>query len=341
MKPRQLIPIALIFALALILFFFYEPAAEYKSFHGEVQGTYYNIKYEDRPGRNLEPKILHLLKKFDLSLSVYDSNSIVSKINRNESTRLDKYFKRVFNKAEEIYHLSGGAFDVTVAPIVNAWGFGPDTLSVIDSTLIDSLLQYVGMEKVRIKGNNIFKEDSLIQMNFNAIAQGYSVDIVTEFLDRKGITNYLVEIGGELKAKGINHQGNPWRVGIDKPIDNNMDPGENLQAIVNVSDKSLATSGNYRQFYEKDGVKYVHSINPKTGYPILNRLLSVTVMMHDCISADAFATTFMVMGLEKSIIFLSKHKDIDAYLIYSDEKGEFKTFLTPGMKEIIAEGESM
>ncbi len=336
MKRKQLYPIALLFLLAFALILFYTPPTEYKKIVGYTQGTTYNITYEDRPGRNLKPRIEQLLLRFDLSLSTYDSTSIISKINRNEkNVKLDRFFRRVFNKSDEIYHLTGGAFDITIGPVVSAWGFGPGERSKTDSSYIDSLLQFVGMDKVSIAGGKVVKTHPNVRLNVNAIAQGYSVDIVAEFLERKSITNYLIEIGGELKTKGLNPDGKPWKVGIDKPVDNNFSPGENLQAIVQLNNKSLATSGNYRKFFEKEGVKYAHSINPHTGYPALNRLLSTTVVANDCMTADALATAFMVMGLEKSIFFLSKHLELEAYLVYSDEEGRFKTYITPGMKELI------
>lgn len=338
MKRKQYTPIAILFLAAFALIIFYKPALKYKKIQGETQGTFYNITYEDRPGRNLQPRIEQLLRKFDLSLSTYKPTSIISRVNRNEeNVRLDRYFKTCFNKAEEVFHLTGGAFDITIGPIANAWGFGYEESSETDSTRIDSLLQFVGMEKVFMRGGKIKKEDPSIKLNVNAIAQGYSVDVVAELLERKGIKNYLVEIGGELKAKGINAKGNLWSIGIDKPIENNMLPGENLQAIAQLDNRSLATSGNYRKFYEKDGVKYAHSLNPKTGYPVLSRLLSTTVLADNCMTADAFATSFMIMGLEKSIMFLSNHPELDAYLIYSDEQGNFKTYSTPGMKDAILE----
>ncbi|MBN2485091.1 MAG: FAD:protein FMN transferase [Bacteroidales bacterium] len=337
MKRKQLIPVAIIFSLAFVLLFFYKPLAVYKdTLHGDIQGTTYSITYEDRPGRNLQPRIEQLLHKFDMSLSLYEKKSVISRINRNEkNVKPDRFFKTVFHKAEEVYHLSNGAFDITVAPLVNAWGFGPEKKADVDSALIDSLLAFVGMEKISLEKGTIIKAHPSVQIDANAIAQGYSVDIVAEFLERKGIKNYLVEIGGELRAKGVNKKGEPWKIGIDKPVDNNFSPGENLQAILQLNNKSLATSGNYRKFFEKDGVKYAHSINPKTGYPIISRLLSATVMADDCITADAFATAFMVMGLEKSIVYVSNHPELNVYLVYSDDDGNFKTFMTPGMKECI------
>lgn len=336
MKRKQLVPIALIFIAASALILFYKPEPIYKEINGEAQGTFYNIKYLDVRRRNLQPKIDQQLHKFDLSLSSYNTNSTISKINRNEkNVKLDKLFKTVFNKSEEIYHISDGAFDITVGTLANAWGFGTTERVEVDSSYIDSILNFVGMDKVSIVGNYLVKEDSSILLNVNAIAQGYSVDVICNFLERKGVTDYLVEIGGELKAKGVNKQDVPWKIGIDKPIDNNMEPGKNLQAIIELNNSSLATSGNYRKFYEENGVKYAHSINPKTGYPELSRLLSVTVLTKECITADGLATAFMVMGLEKTILFLSDHKGLDAYLVYSDDNGSYKTYMTPGMKNAI------
>ena len=341
MKPRQLVPIALLFVIALALLLFYEPPIKVHKISGNTQGTTYNITYEDRPGRNLQPKIEQLLHRFDLSLSTYEPESIITKLNNGDNqVRLDRYFKTVFNKSEEIYHITDGAFDITVAPLVNAWGFGPKEGLDVDSSIIDKLMPSIGMHNIELVGGKITKKHPDVKLDVNAIAQGYSVDIVAEFLERKGVSNYLVEIGGELLAKGINPKGKSWKIGIDKPIDDNFIAGQNLQAIIEISDIALATSGNYRKFFEKDGKKFVHSINPKTGYPVKSRLLSTTVLANDCMTADAFATAFMVMGIEKSIMFLSNHKELDAYLVYSDEAGNFKTFMTPGIKDkIIREAE--
>jgi thiamine biosynthesis lipoprotein len=192
------------------------------------------------------------------------------------------------------------------------------------------------MDKVSLQDGKIIKESPNIMLDVNAIAQGYSVDIVAAFLDEKGIENYLVEIGGELKCKGMNPKGEDWKIGIDRPQDGNVIPGKNMQAVVAIKGKSLATSGNYRKFYEKDGIKYAHSIDPKTGYPVLSKLLSATLITDRCITADAYATAFMVMGLEKSIAILeSGSEDMEAYLIYSDEEGKFRVYSTPGMKKYI------
>ncbi len=249
----------------------------------------------------------------------------------------DKWFTEVFNKSLEVYRKTGGAFDITVGPIVNALGFGSgDTLNV-DSTLIDSLRNFVGMDKVRLVNGRIIKSDPNVILDVNALAQGYSVDVVSAFLEKRKIKNYLVEIGGEVRARGKNDRDQVWQVGIDKPIEGNLIPGADLEAIIKLDNRSLATSGNYRKFYVKKGIKYVHTINPKTGYPVISNLLSATVVARDCITADAYATTFMVFGVEKSIKFLKENSFLEAYLIYADDKGRFRVYNTPGLNRFITE----
>jgi len=311
---------------------------EYYTVSGFTQGTTYHITFETRSARDLKPLIDSILQDFDYSLSAYIPNSIITKINQNEpGIEADDHFIAVFNKAREVNKETGGAFDITVAPIVNAWGFGYTEKADVDSTVIDSLLQYVGMNKVKLSGRRVIKDSPGILFDVNAIAQGYSVDVVSEYLESIGIRNYLVEIGGEVRAKGKNPKHEYWKVGIDKPVENNMIPGAMIQTVLGLSGRSLATSGNYRKFYEKDGIKYTHSINPLTGYPVVSNLLSATVVTRDCITADAYATAFMVMGLERSISFLSEHKQLDAYLIFSDDKGNFRTYTTEGLKKSVME----
>lgn len=325
-----------LFAISLGILPSCKPQLVYKKIHGDAQGTTYNITYQGKANRDLQPEIEKLLHEFDMSLSTYEPNSIISRINRNDlSAKPDSYFIEVFQKSLEVYQQSDGAFDITVAPIVNAWGFGPLKSEGIDSSIVDSLLPYIGMNKVRLENGRIFKDDPHISLDVNAIAQGYSVDVVADFLEKKGVQNYMVEIGGELKTKGFNPKKQNWKIGIDKPIENSYIPGENLQAIVEIIDKSVATSGNYRKFYEKDGVKYAHSINPKTGYPVLSNLLSVTVISDDCMTADAWATAFMVMGLEKTLAYLQNQQNLEAYLIYNNEEGIYNTYATPGMEKLI------
>ncbi len=305
---------------------------------GYTQGTTYNITYQDPDSTNYQDRLEELLREFDQSLSTYIPSSIISRMNQGMNDILaDNYFRNCFSAAEEVYTITGGAFDITVAPIVNAWGFGFTEKARVDSALIDSLLQFVGMDKVSLEQDRLIKQQEGIMLDMNAIAQGYAVDVLAEFLNSEKIENYLIEIGGEVRTSGQNRFGLDWRIGIDKPIDGLQLPGVEMQAIVQISGKSLATSGNYRRFYEEDGIKYSHTIDPFTGYPVQHGLLSATVVASDCMRADAYATAFMVMGFKKARAFLEEHNNLDAYLIYNDEMGEYKVWYTAGMKKILSE----
>ena len=235
--------------------------------------------------------------------------------------------------------MTDGAFDITVGPLVRAWGFGPDAHKSFTEAKRDSLIKLVGMSKVSLINGRLIKTDPRVCLDVNAIAQGFSVDVICRFFDNLGINNYLVEIGGELRAKGKKGV-NFWKIGIDKPTDNNMSPGETLQAIIKISDKALATSGNYRKFYVEDGIKYSHEIDPKTGYPAKNTLLSVTIIADECAIADGIATACMVMGKEKTIQFLGIHPEFEAYLVYSDDSGNFKTWTSEKLKSELSETEN-
>lgn len=330
----------LIFQLFFLLIFFScRQKTEFSSFAGTAQGTTYSIVYENSV--KIEPQALRqevekILRDFDMSLSLYKDSSILSKLNRNEEAVPDKFFTDVFIRSVEISELTDGAFDVTVGPLVRAWGFGPDERKNVSPVKIDSLLNLVGMQKVVLKDGIVVKDDPRISLDFNAIAQGYSVDVIGRYLEEKGISSYLVEIGGEVRVKGTKG-GALWRIGIDRPVDENMSPGSDLKAIIQLEDRSLATSGNYRKFYIEDGIKYSHTINPRTGYPARNQLLSATIIAPDCATADGIATACMVMGKEKSIEFLDLYPEYDAYLIYSDDKGDLKTWMTEKLKSFIEE----
>ncbi len=311
-------------------------AGYYISLEGPTQGTSYHITYQSNDSIDYQSEIDSLLRQFDLSLSTYEPASIISRINRDErDVELSDFFIKCFKASEQVYRESGGAFDITIAPVVNAWGFGFTEKADPDSAMIDSLLQYVGMDHIRIENSRVVKDFPAIMLDVNAIAQGYAVDIVSEFFDAKGTTNYLVEIGGEVRATGKNPHGVYWRVGIDKPIDGIQMPGMQMEAVVNLKNKSLATSGNYRRYYIKDGVKYSHTIDPSTGYPVQHNLLSATVVADECMTADAFATVFMVVGVDKSRSILKDRKDLEAFLIYTDELGKYTTYSTPGMRRYI------
>ncbi|MCX6321151.1 MAG: FAD:protein FMN transferase [Bacteroidia bacterium] len=332
---------------ALLLLALVTPACKNKkpvfaNFTGFIQGTTYSIVYDNRKNigtEELKLKVEKILHDFDMSLSLYQDSSIISKINRNEEVIPDSFFTEVFIKSALISEMTVGAFDITVGPLVKAWGFGPDAHKNFTESKRDSLMKLVGMEKVSLVNGRLIKSDPGIYLDVNAIAQGYSVDVVCRYFDSLGIRNYLVEIGGEVRAKG-NKAGALWRIGIDKPVDNNMSPGQTLQAIIKISDKALSTSGNYRKFYIENGIKYSHEIDPKTGFPAKNTLLSATIIADDCAMADGIATACMVMGKERAIEFINKNPQFSAYLVFSDVNGNFKTWISGNLKKYISESEN-
>jgi len=238
-------------------------------------------------------------------------------------------------RALEISEITRGAMDITVSPLVNAWGFGFSKKEHVNQQLIDSLKQFCGYHKIHIEGNRIEKDDPRVQLNANCIAQGQSVDIIAEMFEQMGITDYMVEIGGEVRANGLNSKGMAWRIGIDKPIDDSTAQNRELQGIVALNNKSLSTSGNYRKFYVEDGMKYSHTINPETGYPVQNNLLSASIVGPDCITTDALATACMVLGAEAAAAMCDTLPDIEYYFISSDSTGEFKALISKGFEAMI------
>ncbi len=301
---------------------------------GEAQGTTYHISYCSESKLNYQTGIDSLLRRIDTSLSTYLPVSIISRINRNDSTALpDDHFTNVFNKSQELAERTGGAFDITVAPVVNAWGFGFSKKARVDSAMIDSLLQYVSYKMVSLQDHKLGKQNPGVMLDFNAIAQGYTVDVIASYFNRLGIENYFIELGGEVKARGKKENEEDWKVGIDKPVEDNPEE-RTLQAIIKLHNQSLATSGNYRKFYVENGQKYSHIIDPETGYPAKNNLLSTSVLADDCMTADGYATAFMVMGLEKSKEFLAINKDLhlEVFFIY-DSKGARETYTSENLKK--------
>lgn len=313
----------------------------YDNFSGYAQGTTYSVIFENN-GRlkapDLKSETEKILHNFDMSLSLYVDSSILSKVNRNEDVTADTFFTEAFIRSVRITELTDGAFDITVGPLVKAWGFGPDEHKNISETKRDSLVKLIGMDKVKIVAGKVVKADPRINLDFNAIAQGYSVDVISRFFDGLGIKSYLIEIGGEVRVKG-DKGGVLWRIGIDKPSDNNMLPGNDLQAVISLKDRSLATSGNYRKFYVENGIKYSHTIDPRTGYPADNRLLSATIIADECATADGIATACMVMGKDKTLEFLGLHPEFEAFLVYSDDKGSYQTWMSENLKQFISEPE--
>ena len=294
-----------------------------QQYDGFTQGTYYSIKCFDKEKRDLQPSIDSLLADFDGTASIFNPNSIVSRINNNDSNVvLNEDFIYLFRLSMEISNETDGAFDITVGQLVNAWGFGPQKRMELTPDEVDSLRQYIGYKKVWIENNRLKKEHWAIRLDFNAIAKGYSVDKMGIFLESLGIENYLVDIGGEILAKGSKN-GKTWMVAIERPAMGKTDQQHALITIP-LNNNALATSGNYRKYYEKDGMKYSHTICPQTGYPVTHNLLSVTVKHAKTAIADAYATAFMVMGLEQSLTFLENHPEMEVFFIYN-ENGKMKT----------------
>ena len=310
------------------------PVKKEMKIEGFAQGTTYHIRYLSTNNRDYERSIDSILIEIDRSLSTYHQKSIISKFNQsNDTIKVDQLFTDVFTISKDVYQLTGGAFNPAIAPIVNAWGFGFDEAEKVDPVMIDSLIRYVNFDNIFIKEGVAYKQHKNIMLDFNAVAQGYSVEVLSDFLLAQGVENYMVEVGGELKTAGKNANDTLWRVGIDKPLPDMQE--REIEAIAHLDNKAIATSGNYRKWKEKDGIKYAHTINPKTGYPIIHNLLSATVINNNCAYADAYATAFMVLGLEKSKQFLKDSDELDGILIYSDDKGVLRTFITDGIKKNI------
>lgn len=303
----------------------------YKTLEGNAQGTTFKITFKDTIEKDITVQIDSLFKVIDHSMSLWDSLSLISKINNNAIyDSLDFHFLKVFEASSLVNQKSEGYFDVSVGPLVKAWGFSiKKGLPIPTSLQIDSLNSIVGSDKFQLVEQKIRKEDPRNQIDFNAIAQGYTVDVISVFLEDLGCKDYLVEIGGELRAKGKNKEGKVWRVGIEKPQNERA-----LEVVVNLENKSLATSGSYRKFFEKDGKKYSHAIDPKTGYPVTHSVLSMSVLANDCMTADAYATAFLVMGLEKARRVAAKEK-LEFFAIY-DENGKSKVFSTIGFAKTVS-----
>ena len=307
-------------------------ATTYTKVNGFTQGTTFNIIYSDSAGRDFSKAFDSIFQAVDRSLSVYNDSSIISRLNRNEIDTVDALLAGVIAISDSIYHETDGAFDITVGPVVRELGFGPEQHAGIDSTKIKALQQLIGMSKISMVGNRLKKDNPNIQIDVNAVAQGYTSDLVARFLRSKGVKNYMVEVGGEIMANGVNSRGTPWIVGIDKPVENAL-PGENFQArFYFPGPRGMSTSGNYRKFIEVNGIKYAHTINPKTGFPAMSNLLSATVIAPTAARADGLATAFMVNGLDWSRNFVNSHTRVEAYLIYSDSTGKFNVWVSEGLK---------
>ncbi len=301
---------------------------EFKKLEGNALGTTFHISYYDTQQRDFSKQIDSLLHLINKSLSTYISTSDISRINQGDtSVVVDAYFEEVYNKSKVIFKETNGLFDPTIGSLVNAWGFGPQkTMASLSKNQIDSLLQYVGFDKVRLKNRHIVKTDKNIYIDFNAIAKGYAIDVIGRYFESQNVETYLVEIGGEIRARGAKK----WRVAIEHP---NFDGSQSFQATVTLQNESIATSGSYRKFkLDTLGRKYIHIINPKTGYAAMSNLLSASVIAPtDCADVDGYATAFIAMGLEATKSFLKTHNNFKVFLIYGDVNGEIKTYKTDNL----------
>lgn len=308
---------------------------------GYIFGTTYHITYKH--GHSLEAEMLEKLRAYDNSLSTYNKNSIISKINRNEDVEVDDFFTTVYNKAQEIYELSGHRFDITIKPLSRLWKFGdntPDTISqvTIDSIMakVDSVRAFVGLDKTRLEGKRLIKDDSRTMIEAAALAEGYGIDVAASVFEENGVTDYMVEIGGELHVKGLNPQGNKWRISIDKPIEGSNELNRASQSIIGITDCAVSTSGSYRQFYyTHDGKRMQHTIDPLTGRPVEHGMLSVTVIGPNTMTTDALSTTCMVLGPEEAIKLIEDMEGIEVYIIYEDSDKKQKELMTEGFKQLI------
>ncbi|MBO7120112.1 MAG: FAD:protein FMN transferase [Bacteroidaceae bacterium] len=318
MMPRKIL-LAILAVIAIICLLIFLPRREqvtmgtYQHNEGTVFGTIYHAKY--LYDKDLQAEIEEELQKVDASLSMFNPKSTISRINRNETDEVDEMLSEVLQLSFKIFKATDGAFDPTVAPLVNAWGFGFKEGLFPDQAKVDSLLAFVGLSHIRLNGNKLMKDNPNIILDFSAIAKGYGVDRVAQVLRSHYIENFMIEIGGEIVTGGVNEKGEPWRIGINKPDDDSTSTNTELQEVIKLSGKAIATSGNYRRFYIKDGRKIAHTINPKTGYPAQQDILSSTVIAPTCAEADAFATAFMVLGTKGAKRVLEKQPQLETYFI--------------------------
>ena len=302
---------------------------------GAIFGTVYHATYQC--DSSLNGKILEELQAVDQSLSMFNPNSTISQINSGKSNETDSLLRTIFHIAREVSQATDGAFDVTVAPLVNAWGFGFKHGALPDSLQVDSLRQLIGWNRISLKDNKFFREDPRMIIDLSAVAKGFGSDCVAQMFRKHGINNFMIEIGGEVVTSGVSPKAKAWRIGVNKPQEDSTSTSNELQTILQMNNCAMATSGNYRNFYIDNGRKIAHTIDPKTGYPVQHSILSSTVIAPTCAIADAYATAFMVLGLEKSLQVLDKHPELMAYFIHTDKEGNYQVWKSPGIETLIAQ----
>lgn len=322
--------------ICLVFFSFKEARQNNFKIQGRAQGTTYQISYYHSEAKVSKNQIDSILEVIDYSMSLYKPNSMISKINRSpDGGELDFHFLNVMKSAFKINKDTQGVFDVTVEPLLAAWGFSLEKAdSLPTNNEIVELLPLIGMDKIKIKKKRLVKDHADVQINVNGIAQGYTVDVLAEFLQSKGITNFFIELGGEIRAEGRKPDDSFFTIGVEGPLENDTDE-VGIKHIVHLNNKAVTTSGGYNQFIRQNGKKYIHIINPKTGYPIQSDILSVTVLANDAVTADGYDNAIMAMGMDDAIDFLNERPSIDAYIVYQDSDGSIKDIMTNGFKEII------
>lgn len=325
---------SLLLILAVVLVMLYRQGQIPKpiKLEGKTMGTSYHVTYFDENQRNFQESVDSLLVLVNKSISTWDSTAEISKFNQSKKgiQFALPYFQKPLQISQEVYTRSSGAYDPTVMPLVNAWGFGPKKVVNPDTAEVEQVMAFIGFNKIRFTADSVIKNDPRVQLDFSAIGQGYGADVITDFLKGKGIINMLVEVGGEGMAVGINKiSGKPWRLGLVNP----MNP-EKFIGFINLEDKSFSTSGNYFNYREVNGIRYAHTISPQTGYPVKNQIMSASVVAENCTIADAWATAFMSMGHEKAIEILKQHPELDACLIWSVQGG-MERYVTSNLKDFL------
>ena len=325
-------------ALPLVLACGCSGRTEYMSVDGVMLGTTLRIVADVRGTSPAEvyAAAMELDREAKASMSMFDPESLLSRLNRNETDSVDRHIAFNLRLADSIGRLSGGRYDVTIAPLVEAWGFAGRERS--GDPDVDSLLAFVGRDKVRIAGGRLVKDDPRVRLDFNSVAKGYTVDLLAELVERFGAENYLVDIGGEVRCRGVNAQGDPWRIGIETPFDGNMSDGAYVQRRIRMSAGGLATSGNYRRFYvDAQGNKVAHTIDPRTGRSAVSRLLSVTVAAESCAEADALGTMFLAMGADDALAAAEAMPQVKAYFILAGADDGYEEYATPAMRPMLME----
>ena len=308
----------------------------YTTVDGTMLGTTLHVVADVKgvSRQRLYAAVMELDREAKASMSIYDSTSLVSRLNRNETDSVDRHIAFNLHLADSIGALSDGRYDVTVKPLVEAWGFAGKEAQ--ENPNVDSILAFVGRQKVRIENGRLIKDDPRVQLDFNSIAKGYTVDLLAQLVESFGARNYIVDIGGEVRCRGLNRQGRAWRIGVETPFDGNMSDGEYLQKRIQMTGGGLATSGNYRRFYlDGEGNKVAHTIDPRTGRSALSRLLSVTVAAPTCAEADALGTMFLAMGADDALAAVERMPGVKAYFILAGDGGEYEEYVSPAMEALI------